>query len=277
MKRTVSEFVITDLMFVALLSLSGVLSGFFSGIFSDLLYLASFLLPTVAFLTLRKNKNEESFKLSVSLTPRSACLFLLFAAPTVFGVMALSFLSSSLMGVIGSEGAVATEDTNFLYALILHAIAPAIFEEMLFRYLPLRALGNESPRLAVIYSAILFSLSHCNLFQIPYALFAGVMFAAIDIAAGSVLPSMLIHLVNNVLSLIWQSGGENDAIYILIISALALACLISLVVIWFKRKRLKTAFLPILQDKSKFIFTNSLGLFMIVTLTSALLSLAFSV
>ena len=272
MKRTLSELVLIDLLFIALMSLS----GFFFGVLRDFLYLLSFVVPTLVFLSLRKNRNEEAFGISFSLKPPSFSFFILFVAPTVLGIMALSFISSLLMGVIGVNAAIGSENTNLIYAIVIHAIAPAIFEEMLFRYIPIRSLANHSPRLAVIYSAVLFSLSHCNLFQIPYALFAGVVFAALDIAAGSIMPSVLIHLINNVLSLVWERGAGGSAFYILFISLLALLTLVSILLIYLKRKKLKEDFSSILEDKSKFIFTNTLGFYMIATLAFAVTSLSIS-
>ena len=272
MKRTLSRLIFIDLLFILFLSLSGV----FSGLLSDLFYLIAFVLPTLVFFFLHKETEEGPFKISASVTPQALNLSVLFAAPTVLVIFALSFLVSVIMGALGISPQSVAEDKNFLYAVILHAIAPAIFEEMLFRYIPISALGNKSPRLAVAYSSVLFALAHCNLFQIPYALFAGVIFAVLDVAAGSVLPSVIIHLINNVLSLIWSRGGEGDAFYIAFICVLVLASILSIVFIFIKRKSLKNDFLPIIEDKSKLIFTNSLGLYTIVTLFCALMALVNS-
>ena len=272
MKRSLSELIFIDLLFILFLSLS----GFLSGILSDLLYLAAFVLPTLLFLYLQRNKSEESFKISASLSRNSIFLSAALAAPIVAVIMGLSFLTSLLMGAIGIQGASVSNETNLIYALVLHAIAPAIFEEMLFRYLPIRALGAESPRLAVIYSSVLFAFAHCNLFQIPYAIFAGFAFAAIDIAAGSVMPSILIHLFNNLLSILWERGGEGVAFYAVFLSALALIVLASVCFIGINREKIKKLFLVIFEDKCKFMFTYPLGLYLVVTVMGASFALVNS-
>jgi membrane protease YdiL (CAAX protease family) len=49
-----------------------------------------------------------------------------------------------------------------------------------------------------------------NLLQIPYALAAGIIFAWLDIICESILPSMILHAVNNVISLclMYNVGGK---------------------------------------------------------------------
>ena len=152
---------------------------------------------------------------------------------------------------------------NPFFVILKYGLAPAIFEEMLFRYLPLRRLGSYSPRLAVFYSALFFSLVHASLLKIPYALLAGLIFAAIDIAAGSVLPSMIIHFINNLLSILWQREADNLPFVIVFLSVILLLGIVSVLCILPKRKSLKRDFSLILEDKSKFIFTYSFGIYLV--------------
>lgn len=262
MKRSLTEIIFADCLFIIFISLS----SFFGAALGDILYALAFVIPVSALLILWKRREREDYKISV-LAPlssmKSAALFLF---PIIFVILLISFAAASIMDVLGLGGASAGLEGNLLYIIILKAIAPAIFEEMLFRYLPIRALGAYSPRLTVIYSAVLFSLAHCNLAQIPYALFAGLTFAAIDIAAGSVLPSIFIHLANNVLSILWQRNNESTVFSVIFLSAMLLLTVISVALIYVKRKRLKEEFSCILSDKSKLIFTYSFGLYIIATI-----------
>ena len=87
--------------------------------------------------------------------------------------------------------------------LIIHALLPSFLEEMLFRYLPMKLIAPYSRRLCILLSSAYFALIHFNLFQIPYALLAGLVFITVDLWADSVLPSFILHLLNNVISVLW--------------------------------------------------------------------------
>ena len=271
MKRTLSELIFADCLFILFLSLS----VFLPGIFGTLFYGAAFAVPVLLLLLMWKKEKTEVFGISVLFSPHSMKLTALWAFPIIFAVILTSFLTSLLMGAIGIETNAADYSGNIFYVIAVSALAPAIFEEMLFRYLPLRGLGAESPRLAVIYSSILFALAHCNLFQIPYALIAGVAFAVLDIISGSVLPSILIHFVNNILSIIWQRNSENNLFLVIFLTSISLLAAISIVVNILKRKELKKEISLLTEDKSKLIFTYPLVLYIFVTLVGATISLAF--
>ena len=254
MKRTLSELIFADCIFVILLSLKTLLPGNVGWIF----YALAFIFPVMLLLFLWQSGEREIGKVSLSLNKKSLILSAELVFPIIFLMLLISSVTTLVMGAFGVSGGVSRFDENIFYAIIVSALAPAIFEEMLFRYLPLRGLCAYSPRLAVIYSAILFSLSHCNLFQIPYALVAGVAFAAIDIAAGSVMPSIIIHFINNVAALIWQKNNSSLTFPIVFCVVIFVFAAISVWIMWTRRKEVKNDFSPILEDKSKVIFTYPL-------------------
>ena len=99
---------------------------------------------------------------------------------------------------------------------------------MLFRYIPLSIL-KDNKRAAVLLSSALFALAHANLFQIPYAFAAGLVFAAVCIMTGSILPSILIHFLNNLLSLAISYGLAGTA-FIIIASAITLLSIIAILI-----------------------------------------------
>ena len=61
-----------------------------------------------------------------------------------------------------------------------------------------------SKRHTVIYSSLFFALIHCSFSQMPYAFIAGVIFMLVDVAFDSVWPSIILHFVNNSLSIVWM-------------------------------------------------------------------------
>ncbi len=65
----------------------------------------------------------------------------------------------------------------FLFTVIL---AP-LFEEILYRYGIISNLRGAGGRNAVLFSAVVFSLGHQNIFQLFYTFFAGIIFGYIYI------------------------------------------------------------------------------------------------
>ena len=71
-----------------------------------------------------------------------------------------------------------------------------------------------------------------SLFQIPYALVAALIFIVADIAAESVIPSFVMHLVNNILSVLWIKYGSDPTfalVFVIILSILAVLSLIPVI------------------------------------------------
>lgn len=265
MKRVISELIFADCLFIIFLSLSGVFDGALGSVF----YILTFTLPLTVILFLGKSEESEPCKISLLASKESLLTTSLFVFPTVFLMILFAFLTSLFMKSTGSSVEAETLEGNLFLIVVTRAFAPAVFEEMLFRYVPIKLLKNHSPRLTVIYSSILFSFAHCNLFQIPYAFAAGLIFALLDVSAGSILPSVIIHFVNNVFSVIWQRNGGDGSFILIFLLAVSLLALISVIIIYLRRKRLKKEFLQIFEDKSKLIFTYPLIMYMAVTLFAA--------
>jgi len=259
MKRALTRLIFADCLFVLFLSVSSMLGGYFEWP----LYAAAFIVPTVMILYLPR---EEDFKITVFSKQSVSPLSLSLVFPIIFVIFCISFMTSLLMGILGIEGGTQELSGNFFCVIAVSAFAPAVFEEMLFRYLPARILGAYSKKLTVVYSSILFALAHGNVFQIPYALVAGAMFMAVDLACGSIMPSLAIHFLNNILSVVWQRQEKDSTFVIAFITVILTLTLISSVVIYIKRKQFKSAFRQFIEDKSKFEFTYQLGFYIVVML-----------
>ena len=96
---------------------------------------------------------------------------------------------------------------NPLGILIIAVIAP-VSEELLFRAGVLGSLlkrdaercatgGDRQPWLAIIWSALLFSLAHLNPAQMPVALILGLLLGWAYWRTGSLVAPCLIHILNN--------------------------------------------------------------------------------
>jgi len=92
----------------------------------------------------------------------------------------------------------------FLNILIL-GIIPPICEEVLFRGVVFNGLRkSHSDGFSVFLSALLFALMHGSLEQLVFPFIMGIVFAIIVLRTGSIVPSILVHMFNNVLVIIFS-------------------------------------------------------------------------
>ena len=247
MRDGVRLLVLSHTVFVAML----ILSGSVSGIVGEIIYYLAFVLPlAIGIYGSGKLKEQRERLAGVGEAPTSFFALkpreLLKLAPLVFPVVCLvfmvSFLTSLFMGLFGMETAEVI-DTGFFRMLLVHALVPSVTEELVFRLLPMMLILPYSPRCCVIVSSVTFSLCHCDLFKMPYAFAAGFAFMLIDIMAGSVIPSMVLYFVNNAVSVGWIIlAPEYRFIFVLSLVALALISLIFVFVLRREyREKLKAA------------------------------------
>jgi len=87
------------------------------------------------------------------------------------------------------------------------ALFPAVCEEVLFRGALLRGLATRfHAPVAIGLSALTFSAYHLNLVQLIPTFTLGLVFGLIALRAGSSLPTMLAHFVNNSIALLIARG-----------------------------------------------------------------------
>lgn len=149
--------------------------------------------------------------------------------------------------VTAPEGAFQT----VIFFITYIVIAP-VTEEILFRGIILERLRRYGDIFAVLSSAMMFSLLHGALQSFPSAFISGVFFALISIYSGSPLASMIVHAVNNALSvisiIIAQSASQEIASIVLVFGVYFLAG-ISLVAFFKLRKKSSDIFvLPFSEE-----------------------------
>jgi sodium transport system permease protein len=92
------------------------------------------------------------------------------------------------------------DDANLGFLLLLIAVVPAVCEELAFRGFILsgfRHLGHR--RRAIVYSALLFGLTHGIIQQSLIASLVGLVLGYIAVQSGSILPCMVFHVSHNAL------------------------------------------------------------------------------
>ena len=113
--------------------------------------------------------------------------------------------SLGLFGVQNNGGDFGTADNpDVLMYFMVMAIIPAFVEEFAFRGVVMGLLRPYSEGLAILVSSIAFALMHGNFVQMPFTFCAGLVFAYIDIKAGSLIPSIIVHFLNNGLSVLYD-------------------------------------------------------------------------
>lgn len=77
------------------------------------------------------------------------------------------------------------------------AVVPALVEEMALRGIIMQPLRRYGDWFAILCSALIFGLMHCNLVQIPFAFLAGIVIGYAVVVTESVWTGVLIHFMNN--------------------------------------------------------------------------------
>ena len=173
---------------------------------------------TVPYLyTLKATKSTFAELISVKRVASSKLIALVMLG---FGASALSNLASnilesftnSLFGVQFENPApeYGTGTWSFVLMLLCVGILPALLEEFAIRGVILGALRKKfSDTSAIVISSVLFGILHGNLQQIPFATLLGLLLAYTTIYTGSLLPAILIHAVNNTVSVILAFSSQN--------------------------------------------------------------------
>ncbi len=127
-------------------------------------------------------------------------------------VNAISLIIQSLLGIeftSGLEDLSMTGIGGFIIGSISMAIVPAIIEEFAIRGVVLQPLRRYGDGFAIVTSALIFSIMHGNMAQIPYTVVGGIYLGYLAVATGSIWPSIIVHCVNNMYSVVIMSVDSN--------------------------------------------------------------------
>ena len=119
-----------------------------------------------------------------------------YAASMLTDVFALFDVSNRGGDVVGDGGSL---PSILLYYLTV-AVLPALAEEFAFRGVIMGSLRKYSDAMALLISSAAFALMHGNFVQIPFTFCCGLAFGYIVLKTNSLLPSIIVHFLNNALS-----------------------------------------------------------------------------
>lgn len=148
-----------------------------------------------------------------------------------------------------------SQPTNNLFEKVLYVISvslvPALAEEFAFRGVVLGTLRKYGDAFAIISSAVLFGIMHGNITQIPFAFILGLLFALVDCKTNSIIPSIIIHFLNNfyaVMMNILQDSYliSNKAFYIIYFTIVMIFCILGII-----------SFFILIKKDRKFFSINS--------------------
>ncbi len=112
-----------------------------------------------------------------------------------------------------------TNDPQVLFLYFINVVLiPPLVEEMMFRGVILQSLRRWGDGLAVVFSAMLFGFYHGNFIQMVFAFLCGLALGYVAVRTNSLLPSILIHMVNNGLSVLYEMAtrfyGKNASLWL---------------------------------------------------------------
>lgn len=88
------------------------------------------------------------------------------------------------------------------------ALVPALMEEFAFRGVVMQPLRKYGDWFAILVSGLIFGLVHGNVMQVPFAVIAGVALGYIAVVSGSLWSSVLLHFLNNFISLVYSAAAQ---------------------------------------------------------------------
>ena len=121
--------------------------------------------------------------------------FALFPIVTCFNTLLIKF------GVKINSLPYSLTTKNYFISIISLAIFPAVCEELLFRGLIFKGLKQHGKTFSIIISTLMFTLFHMSLSQAVYPLLVGLLFGVIMYYENNIYYCIVVHFVNNLLSL----------------------------------------------------------------------------
>ena len=228
-------------------------------LYEGLLSLLFFFIPSTVFILVNRLSFNDilPFKnTKKGLTP----ILVMFGFALCMAANLVSMLMSGFMQMIGLNPSIDSSfETNSTLDIVLYfvivAIIPALIEEYAFRGVIYGVLEKYSKGLAIFVSSVLFAIFHGNFEQIFFVLPVAFIFGYARAVSNSMLPSIIIHCLNNATSVALTLMYENEMIdikyaYLIEASLMILIAIFGVIGAVLLIKRGKT-------DKSLFTFEDS--------------------
>lgn len=226
---------------------------------SDLMQLVAGIFFLVLYLVNRR-KIKETPMVKSKCTPKlfAKCILSIFAVN-----MVLSLMDMLLVNFTGFSLTMPSESMTNMNPLLMFftvAVFPAMVEELLYRGVLYRFLRGHGVQFAAITSSIIFGLIHLNFLQFFFASFMGVVCCYIYEATGKIRYSMLLHLLNNSVLVLFSILPLTNEVSAIIQIALGVVSLVAAIVYLVCRKKnhsaLKTDITKEAKKNCLYFFTS---------------------
>ncbi len=202
-------------------------------------------LPCVFYYTVRGKDLRPRLRLQV-FSPSTMLYLIHTAIFMICGVLLISMIMYTVYPD-GFESSSVTEYAAFamnerifdgLYLVMAFAILPALTEEFLFRGIIVGEYETHGAGIAVVFSALVFAMSHFSVVRFPVYFYSGVMLALVLYTTRSLLASMLIHAFNNAAVLLCEKyvlhivDRQNVSLVLFVLIAGAVAVISGMLMCW---------------------------------------------
>lgn len=119
-----------------------------------------------------------------------------------------------------SKSGLPANGLEFIVYAVRSALIPALVEEYAFRGVVMGGLLKYGEGFAIAMTSVVFGLMHGNFTQVPFAIIAGVALGFVRVKTGSMWPSMILHFLNNFISVLYSYVTVNMEHGAMIVSVL---------------------------------------------------------
>lgn len=174
---------------------------------------AALLMPVFIFSNLKcKGSDDVMFPTFDAKTLKNGTICAIIAYPAMLTATFLMGTTSVESQLTSDAMATTVINRSLIENVIRMALLPAVIEEFVFRGCLMGVYRKRNTICGIVVSSILFALMHCNLYQIPYAMVGGVIFAYVTFATDNVGTAMVAHFLVNLTSV--GTAYLNDLITI---------------------------------------------------------------
>lgn len=170
----------------------------------------------LVFYALKKKKYTGLLPFGTVYNKKAAVtLTMMFVPIMLISSMVVNFISLIIQEMAGMKFSSGLEDIEmsgvggFIIATISMAVVPAIIEEFAIRGVVMQPLRRYGDKFAIVASAFIFSIMHGNMAQIPYTVVGGIYLGYLTVATGSIWPSVILHFINNMYSVVIMTVDTN--------------------------------------------------------------------
>ncbi len=177
----------------------------------SVLQLLVYMIPSLIYTKLRFTERTHALRLRL-FRPRHVIFMFAAVCAMILGSTLINYgmhsafpdsyqADASLFQNVGGAGVA----DGGLYAVTAFAIIPAVCEEFLFRAVVCAEFECAGVGTSVLFSTLLFAMSHFSLMRMPVYLFSGLVLVMVMYVTRSVVASMAVHASSNALSLFLES------------------------------------------------------------------------